>query len=293
MEQAKRPILVPVDFSESTITTTEHAAILARTLRVDIVFLHVIETLFDGFSVADLTFDSSSKENNIVEEVERRMKLLVQKFEDQGSHCKYQIEIGSIHKTIVKVAEQLDAGSIVLGAHGQAGFEEFLIGSNSFRVTATAPCPVITLHDNRQFTSGYKTIVMPIDTSFYSRQKVKATALLAQAFDAKIHVLGVSIDDDTEAVRKVHVLCQQVSGYLNAHAINHDIFYETGGNITDKTILYAKALKANLISIMTEQEPSVRSLIMGEFAQQMINRSPIPVISYRPREVSSLVDFSL
>lgn len=293
MEQAKKPILVPVDFSESTITTTAHAALLARTLRVDVVFLHVIETLFDGFSVAGLAFNSESKENSIVEEVEARMKLLVQKFEAAGNHCKYQIEIGSIHKTIVKVAEQLDASYIVLGAHGQAGFEEYLIGSNSFRVTATAPCPVITLHDDIQYTHGYKTIVMPIDTSFYSRQKVKATAQLALAFEAKIHVLGVSIDDDAEAVQKVHTLCHQVSEYLHAHAIEHEISYETGGNITDSTILYAKALKADLISIMTEQEPSVRSLIMGEFAQQMINRSPIPVISYRPREVSSSVDFSL
>jgi len=293
MELEKKPILVPVDFSESTVTTTEHAALLARTLRVDVVFLHVIETLFDGFSVAGLAFDSASKESSIVDEVEKRMKQLVQKYEAQGNHCKYQIEIGSIHKTIVKVAEAIDAGAIVLGAHGQAGFEEYLIGSNSFRVTATAPCPVITLHDDSHYTQGYKTIVMPIDTSFYSRQKVKATAQLAQAFEAKIHILGVSIDADAEAVQKVHVLCQQVSEYLHAHAIDHDIAYETGGNITDNTILYAKALKADLISIMTEQEPSVRSLIMGEFAQQMINRSPIPVISYRPREVSNLVDFSL
>ncbi len=293
MEHAKKPILVPVDFSESTVTTTEHAAVLARTLRSDVVFLHVIETLFDGFRVAGLALDSGSQENSIVEEVENRMKSLIQKFEAMGNHCKYRIEIGSIHKTIVKVAADIDAGHIVLGAHGQAGFEEYLIGSNAFRVAATAPCPVITLHDDSAYVHGYKSIVMPVDTSFYSRQKVKSTAQLAHAFGAKIHVLGVSIDDDAETEQKIHAMCQQVGEYLHAHAIAYDIAFETGGNITDSTILYAKALKADLISIMTEQEPSVRSLIMGEFAQQMINRSPIPVVSYRPKEVSGQVDFSL
>jgi nucleotide-binding universal stress UspA family protein len=57
--------------------------------------------------------------------------------------------------------------------------------------------------------------------------------------------------------------------------------------------VYAKAVNAGLICIMTEQEPSIRSLIMGEFAQQMINRAPIPVLSLRPHEMSDTAEFSM
>lgn len=293
MEQVKKPILVAVDFSDSTKTTVAHASMMAKTMRVDVVLLHVIENLFNGFNVTEMALHAQSPEHTIVNEVENRLKQLVDQLQSAGLHCRYQLEVGSIHKTISKVAAAIDAAYVVLGAHGQSGFEEFLIGSNAFRVSATAPCPVITLHDNMQYTEAYKQIVMPVDTSFYSRQKVKATAQLAKAFGAKIYVLGVSIDDDAETIQKLHVLGNQISEYLHAHAITHEVAYETGNNITDSTIVYAKALKADLISIMTEQEPSVRSLIMGEFAQQMINRSPIPVISFRPREVSSQLDFSL
>jgi nucleotide-binding universal stress UspA family protein len=37
--------------------------------------------------------------------------------------------------------------------------------------------------------------------------------------------------------------------------------------------------------IMTEQEPNSSAFFMGKFAQQMVNHSPIPVMSIRPREI--------
>jgi hypothetical protein len=41
---------------------------------------------------------------------------------------------------------------------------------------------------------------------------------------------------------------------------------------------------ANLISIMTQQETATANLWMGPYAQQTVNRSPIPVLCIRPKE---------
>jgi nucleotide-binding universal stress UspA family protein len=40
-----------------------------------------------------------------------------------------------------------------------------------------------------------------------------------------------------------------------------------------------------MIAIMTEQESSLTSLIMGNFAQQMLTQSKIPVLTVRPKKV--------
>ena len=55
-----------------------------------------------------------------------------------------------------------------------------------------------------------------------------------------------------------------------------------GGNITELAIDYAKKVNADLIAIMTEQTQSAKNIILGPYAQQMVNHSPIPVISFRP-----------
>ena len=55
-------------------------------------------------------------------------------------------------------------------------------------------------------------------------------------------------------------------------------------NLTTSTIDYAKKVRANLISIMTEQETSPYNLLVGPYAQQMVNNSPFPVLSINPKE---------
>jgi nucleotide-binding universal stress UspA family protein len=294
MSTLHQPILVPVDFSPSTGTTVGHAAMLAKRFDTNIVLMHAIESHFAGFNLAELALHSDSRENAIYNLVESRLKKRVEQLEQLGIKAEFRVDFGSVHKTIAQTASEIAAAYIIIGTHGQSGFEEFLIGSNTFRLCATAPCPVITVQDNpQQQNTAYKTMVMPVDTSFYTRQKVKATAELAKAFGATIHVLGVSTEEDAESVHHVQVVLKQVSEYLQAQGVSCQTSEDFGRNITDVTILYAKAVHADLISVMTEQEPSVRSLIMGEFAQQLINRSPIPVLSFRPKEVSGQVAYSL
>jgi len=56
-------------------------------------------------------------------------------------------------------------------------------------------------------------------------------------------------------------------------------------NITEATIEYAKKIDANLISIMTEQETKTSNLWLGPYASQMVNHSPIPVLSIHPEKI--------
>ena len=56
-------------------------------------------------------------------------------------------------------------------------------------------------------------------------------------------------------------------------------------NVTLTTLDYAKEVNADMITIMTEQESRLTSLLMGTYAQQMINESTIPVLTVRPTNV--------
>jgi nucleotide-binding universal stress UspA family protein len=126
--------------------------------------------------------------------------------------------------------------------------------------------------------------VLPIDTSFESRQKVPYALSLAQKFGATIHVLGVSVDKDKEAEYQVSAYCRQVLHSFDEAGVSYIHEKRLGGNITNLTVDYAKGVKADLILIMTEQEPQIGSFFLGKFAQQMVNHSTIPVMSIAPRE---------
>jgi nucleotide-binding universal stress UspA family protein len=179
-------------------------------------------------------------------------------------------------------AEELDASLIIMGTHGVAGFQEFWMGSNAYKVVSSSKCPVLTMRETD--AAAIKTIVMPIDTSFESRQKAPYAVALAKKFGATIHVLGVSVDKDKETEYQVAAYARQVLHSFDEEGIKYVHETRLGGNITNITQDYAAQVSADMILVMTEQEPQIGSFFLGKFAQQMVNHSPIPVMSVAPRE---------
>lgn len=71
----------------------------------------------------------------------------------------------------------------------------------------------------------------------------------------------------------------QAEDYFKESGIKYKVSYMDADNITEKTLEYAKKVDANLISIMTEQETTASNLWLGPYAAQMVNHSPVPVLS--------------
>jgi nucleotide-binding universal stress UspA family protein len=197
----------------------------------------------------------------------------------------YVIREGKVYQEIVKQADEDEAFLILAGTHGSSGFEEFWIGSNAQKIVSASRCPVITIRGGVNIKRELTRIILPIDSTPETRQKVSVTALLAKYFNAEIIVLSL-YSTQVEAVRNlIGKYAKQVAAYLKENGINHRLEdMEDVDNLTDATIEYAMKTEANLISIMTEQEKTTKNLWLGPYAQQMVNHSPIPVMSIHSTE---------
>jgi nucleotide-binding universal stress UspA family protein len=183
-----------------------------------------------------------------------------------------------VYVELVAVAEELDVFLIVIGTHGSSGFEEFWIGSNANRIVSATERPVITIRGGVDIARSINTIVMPIDSTLESRQKVPITALIAKYFEATIHVLVTQITSVEDVRERVMDYAKQVETYLTENEVKYVIEEIEVDNVTDNTIEYATSVGANLISIMDEQEKAASNIWLGPYAQQMVNHSPIPVL---------------
>jgi nucleotide-binding universal stress UspA family protein len=56
----------------------------------------------------------------------------------------------SVAGTLVRLADEIDAPAVVMGAHGHSGIREMLLGSTSRDVIRRAPCPVIVVRDGEK-----------------------------------------------------------------------------------------------------------------------------------------------
>jgi nucleotide-binding universal stress UspA family protein len=275
-----KKILVAVDFSECSINALEHAITIAVKAEadVDMIFVTRPETTKEMFTEGPQTLSSM---------VKNKFEELVQKYKSSlgQNHLNYIIKQGKIYSEIVKEADKKEVFLVMAGTHGSSGFEEFWIGSNATRMVTAMKKPVITIRGGVSVNRNLEKIVLPLDSTPETRQKVPFTAYMAKIFGAEVHILKLYTSKVRAIARKVDSYADQVVKHLDEESIRYVIEPIETDNLTDATINYALKINANLISIMTEQETATRNLLLGPYAHQMVNHSPLPVVSIHPKEL--------
>lgn len=275
-----KKILVAIDFLDCSINALAHAVSIADRAKADIemVWVNMPDQSKDIFKCDPET---------LLIEVEKRFNELIEDFspELEGGKMSYQVRDGKVYKEIVLAAEEGNADMIVAGTHGSSGFEEFWIGSNANKIVSASTKPIITIRGGIDIKRPLSKIVLPLDSTIETRQKLPFTTELAKIHDAVIHILAI-YTTKVEAVRyRVDTYTDQVIEYLEEEGVKYVREAVEADNLTKSTIGYAERVDANLISIMTEQERTTANLWLGPYAQQMVNHSPFPVLSIHPKEL--------
>lgn len=277
-----KKILIPYDFSETADLALEHAVFMAKLHKADIVLVHVIESFSFASAISSAFGKSQSEfEDKIESSAGTRLQQLVEKLHhDSGMKVSFKTENGKIYKKIVHIAEEENADIVVMGTHGVSGFQDFLVGTNTYRVVMSAPCPVISVQTHSK-KIGFKDIVLPIDNSHSSRQKVRHCVEIAKHYNSIVHIAGMMTMNDLDMQRRFEVKVHQVQSFLEEHEIAHTVKVFKTDNSPVATLNYSNQINADLLVIMTDQEGAG---FLGNFAQQIINQSKIPVMSIRPDE---------
>ncbi len=275
-----KKILVAIDFSDCSINALEHAITIANNAEADLEMIFVIkpDSSRDMFTEGPQTLSVMVKDkfNELVEKYHHRMGK---------NKLGFMIREGKVYQEIVKEADKKDYFLVMAGTHGSSGFEEFWMGSNANRMVSAIRKPVITIRGGVNIKRHLEKIVLPLDSTPETRQKVPFTAYMAKIFNAEVHVLRVYTSKVQAVIRKVDSYAEQVVKHLEEENIKYVLESVQADNLTDSTIEYALKINANLISIMTEQETKAANLLLGPYAQQMVNHSPIPVLSIHPKEL--------
>ena len=168
-----------------------------------------------------------------------------------------------------------------MGTHGTSGVVEFFAGSNTYKVVTESVCPVISVRAHST-SLGFKNIVLPIDDSMHSRQKVNHAVVLAKHFGSKLHILGLADSKDEGDLKKFEIKLEQIESYIHKCDLHSSRKIVNGENQAKAAIEFATAVNADLIVIMTDQDEKLTGRLMGSFAQQVVNHSVIPVMSIQP-----------
>lgn len=275
----KPVIVVGMDFSDGALNALNFAIYTANAVGANIMLVWV-EKKKNTMSIYSDASDPRL-------EVKKRFEHIIEQNKDNLVNGKfmYKLRNGKIYRELVNQAKYHDGLMIVAGTHGASGFEEFWIGSNANKIVSYSECPVVTIRNEFGIDNKVQTILVPLDSTQETRQKIPLTAKLAMFYGAKIILLSLYSSSHQTIKDLVNGYTDQAKKYLDERVIENEVYSIEADNLTQGSIDFAKEHNCDLISIMTEQETATANLLLGPYAQQMVNHCPIPVLSIRSKSI--------
>lgn len=271
-----KKILVPIDLSKGSEKALDYAMNLSDRYAAQVQIMHVLKNNRQNGNSNSIT-----NRQTILAEREQYFKKLVDRFQ-LNQRINYIFAKGSINKEIRKRARNEKIDLIIMDTEGISNFSKSWKGSNTFRVSFRSSCPVVTIRNGFQ-SKEITRIVLPITALRASRQKIPFTTKLAASLGAEIHIVDVRSTQRTDIINKVEAYAKQAKKYIESKNVKAVRKSEFGSSIADLALAYAVHVEADLISIVNNSGRSSLGLNSGNFAQQLVNYSPIPVLSIHPR----------
>ena len=136
-------ILVPVDFTNTSMAALRKAAEIAAALGSELICLHVDE--FPVMGYGELSYLPAEVVDEHIRETKRKMDDLLALATSKGWNARGLVVRGPAATGITSSAEAQDADIIVMGTHGRRGYRRLVLGSVAEQVIRTSKVPVMTV----------------------------------------------------------------------------------------------------------------------------------------------------
>jgi nucleotide-binding universal stress UspA family protein len=278
-----RRILVPTDFSDQARYAFEVAVAIARQTGAAIKLLHVVDMPYSytSFNVTGEVSGSNGMEQvymmKLLENTRRQMAELERSVEHAGVEVVQEVDADSIVRKIRRVINDDKVDLVVMGSKGASGMDEFLIGSNTEKVVRTADCPVLTVKGRVQ-DFKIKNIVLPSDFKREIGTAMEKFKYFQQLFGATLHLVYINTPGAFESSNNLRSRMQKAAERYGLHNFTINVYNDT---IEEDGILhFAEETGADLVMMATHGRTGLSHLLSGSIAEDLVNHSDIPVLTF-------------
>lgn len=277
-------ILVPTDFSPLSLSALHYAAALSKRSNAEIILYHVIETYYQNSFLDEII----NIDKLIEEAVNKKMQEIKSNNMDLwGIKITAKVGKGKIYKEITKFQNENDIDLIIMGTNGNVEKDtkqKHVLGSNALRIVSGVKVPVITFREKLD-EIRLKNIVLPLDITKETEQKVLSAMKLGKIFDSTLHLISISTYFDQlrfknsylkEQLEKIAARVEDAGIKVKTKMIRQE-------NVANAVLEYSSQVDADLLMIMTQEEVKESDFYkLGSSARKIIGESKTPVFSIRP-----------
>ena len=275
-------ILVPTDFSKTSIIALEVACEIAKKGGAEVIALHVVEeATAESFRVTGEVIPQNFEDRlytmKMLEKAKKQLEKLVMDPKFSSIKLDGELRLGNAYHGMNAIITEQKVDLVVMGTQGHSRLQEMIIGSNTEKVVRHSKVPVLSVH-KKPSKVNFKNIVYATAMS-KDEEKFAKVVLKAQAmYNSKIHLVRVNTPGDfqRDKVAKEYMEKFAKKMGLKNYTINvyNDLTEEEG------IIYFAESIKADMIAMATHGRTGFAHVLAGSIAEEVVSHAKRPVLTF-------------
>lgn len=193
-------ILCPLDFSEFSIQAFDCAWSLAQRYQAKLFLEHVLEPILAAYPFYTCPEVAKNLFQDLRAHAEQQLQEFVRSHTHDGIELESTVREGATTEQILAFAEAYAVDLIVMGTHGQQGFDHLLLGSVTEKILRKARCPVLAVRkpshnfvapENGNDPIHLRKILFATDFSRHAERALDYALSLAREYEAELTLLHV------------------------------------------------------------------------------------------------------
>lgn len=273
-------VLVAVDPGSASRAAFQQALRLALFLKAQLIAISVTPR-YEG-NMHRWKIDNADRQ--LSEPFQRCLEEAKQAAAEKGQVVRIVHTVGDPVEEIVRVAEEENAGVVLMGYPKRSRIERVILGRTTAKVIGCSPCDVLMVPEHSEV--NFSRILVGIDGSRYSMEAGQRALELALAFGGEVHALtALDIPFERsilygvlkEAERKSFPPLQTLAG--QGERLGVRVITEIREGSPSATLVqYSEENRIELIVLGTYGRTALGNILMGSVVERVATISPLPTL---------------
>ena len=194
-QNTMRKILIPTDFSETSMNAIVYAMELFKYEHADVLLMNAFaDDVYENTQEMSQDFFEQYKEK--AEDATNRLLRkavaeVLEKFHNPKHMYNYVAKFGSLVDVVNELVDKLNVDVVVMGTKGKSNKSDVTFGSQTLQVIKYVKCPVLAVPVGFHGYSS-KNILFPTDYMIpFQRRELKLASTIASRHTSKTHFLSL------------------------------------------------------------------------------------------------------
>ncbi len=275
-----KKILVPIDFSRTSLNAAYFACKIAQKNDSHLIFLHAYRVPLDNAFVPATLINHMAfeREQQATQEFRDYMikYLKTQLANTELPPMKFELQYGFATDIIHERAIHYDTNLIIMGTNGADSVWDKMIGSITSNVIKYSQVPVLAVPVNAQY-NDFERIVYATNFDEKDIEIIKRVGEFAKLFDAQVGLLHIAPQNDEQ-------------DWYEASLLGDDLDSENMGdipiyNIESNSVIeglenFIKNNQFDLLAVLTHSKNFFENLLQGSMTKRLALKTSIPILAY-------------